>query len=163
MLRICEHGVVAPLGVRPFAVQVLSARVCAMVSPALVNAIAGLVFGNGEPVVGAPGLTGLVKPARPCEVLLTVLWQPLQVFVSPGSSCSQLVCCAVMRLAFTSTMSMVKGTFAGTWTRTDPSGCMGAYPKISRMPMPAGPNAELLILRTVLPGISTAFWILMKR
>ena len=145
-----------PLICVPFAVQVSRARVCAMVSPALANSV-GLVFGNGCPVVGAPGFTGLVNPARPCEVILTVLWQPLQVFVSPGSTCSQLVCLAVMRRAFASTTSMVKGTFAGTWTRTDPSGCMGAYPKISRMPMPAGPNADWLILRTVLPGISTAF------
>src|SRR5271154_6397839 len=96
MLRICEHGVMLPLICVPFALQVRRARVCAMVSPALVNS-AGLVFGNGCPVVGAPGLTGLVKPARPCEVILTVLWQPLQVFVSPGISCSQLVCLAVMR------------------------------------------------------------------
>src|SRR5215475_9605853 len=97
-----------------------------MVAPWLVNAIAGFVFGKGDPVAGAPGLTGLVNPARPCEVLLAVVWQPLQVRVSPGSSCSQLVCCAVTRLAFTSTMSMVKGTFAGTCTCTEPSGCMGA-------------------------------------
>ena len=70
--------------------------------------------GNGWPVVGAPGFTGVVNPARPCEVMLAVVWQPLQVLVSPGSSCSQLVCSAVTRRAFTSMMSMVKGTLAGT-------------------------------------------------
>jgi hypothetical protein len=34
--------------------QVIRAKVCAMVSPALANK-AGLVFGNGSPVVAAPG------------------------------------------------------------------------------------------------------------
>ena len=60
-----QQGMAAPLGVVPLAVQVVSANVCAMVAPALVKAMAGLVLGNGEPVVGAPGLTGLVRPARP--------------------------------------------------------------------------------------------------
>src|ERR1700753_1831107 len=120
-VRSCEQGVVAPRGVCPW-VHVVKASVCAMVAPTLVSAIAGLVFGNGEPVAGAPGFTGLVRPARPCEVLLAVVWHPLQVRVSPGMSCSQLVCCAVTRLAFTSTMSIVKGTLAGTCTWTEPSG-----------------------------------------
>ena len=61
------------LGVRPFDVQVASAKDCAIVAPVLVNAMAGLVLGNGEPVAGAPGFTGLVKPARPCEVLFAVV------------------------------------------------------------------------------------------
>src|SRR5271163_2223190 len=108
----CEQGVAAPLGVLPFA-QVSRDRVCAMVSPALANN-AGLVLGKGWPVVGAPGFTGLVNPARPCEVMLAVVWQPLQDFVSPGSSCSQLVCRAVIRRAFTSMTSTMKGTLAGT-------------------------------------------------
>src|SRR5271163_784793 len=120
----CEQGVAAPLGVLPFA-QVSRDRVCAMVSPALANN-AGLVLGNGWPVVGAPGFTGLVNPLRPCEVMLTVVWQPLQDLVSPGINCSQLVCCAVMRRVFASTMSMVNRTSAGTLICTEPSGWMGA-------------------------------------
>src|SRR5580658_1556128 len=130
VLRICEQGG-APLAVllSPLLPQVMRASVWAMVSPALANRL-GLVFGNGWPVVGAPGLTATVRPERPCEGLLTLAvpatWQPLQVLVSPGSSCSQLVCVAVTRLAFTSTMSMVNGTSAGTCTWTEPSGWMGA-------------------------------------
>ena len=74
-----------------------------MVSPALADS-AGLVFGNGAPVVGAPGLTdvGQAGAAMRRVVLLPAVWQPLQVLVSPGSTCSQLVCCAVMRRAFAS-------------------------------------------------------------
>ena len=66
-------------------------------------------------------MTGRVKPERPCEVgsVALTVWQPLQDLVSPGSSCSQLVCWAVMRRAFASRMSIVNGTFAGTWMAVD--------------------------------------------
>src|ERR1700691_5059072 len=101
--------------------QLILPRVCAMVSPALANRF-GFVFGNGRPVVGAPWLMGSERPERPCEMLAVLLWQPLQDLVSPGSTCSQLWCCAVTRCAFASRMSMVKGTLAGTWICTDPSG-----------------------------------------
>jgi len=80
--------------------------------------------GNASPVVGAPWLTAAVRPERPCEGVfrLPAVWQPLQVLVSPGITCIQLVCCALMRRPFTSRTSMTKGTSAGTWICTEPSG-----------------------------------------
>src|ERR1700730_13892668 len=162
MVGNCEQGVVAPGGVTPLT-QVLAPRVSAMVSPALTAGIR--VFGNGDPAAGAPALTDAVSPERPCDgsVLLPATWQPLQVFVSPGINCNQLSCRAPMRRAFLSSTSMVNGTWAGNSILTEPSGSTGAYARISRMPIPAGPNAEALIFRTVLSGISTAFSILTKR
>src|SRR5271165_4609367 len=104
VVRICEQGVTLPF------VQLMRARVWAMVSPAFANR-AALVLGNGSPVVVAPALTGSVRPERPCEVgfIALTVWQPLQDLVSPGSSCSQLVCWDVMRRAFESRMSIVNG------------------------------------------------------
>src|SRR5476651_711348 len=92
MLGSCEHAVVAPDGVLPLE-QVFHARVSAVVSPALAADKVASVFGNGAPAAGAPALTDRVKPERPCEgvVLLPAVWQPLQVFVSPGTNCIQLV------------------------------------------------------------------------
>src|SRR5258708_19943508 len=82
----------APFGVLPSELQVFSARVCAIVAPAFVRAKDGLVFGNGEPVAGAPGFTGFVKPARPCEVILPVVRQPLRLLGSPRLTCSPSRC-----------------------------------------------------------------------
>src|SRR5258708_15065936 len=96
----------APFGVLPSELQVFSARVCAIVAPAFVRAKDGLVFGNGEPVAGAPGFTGFVKPARPCEVILAVVLAPVEGFVSPGTTFSRLVAWALMCFAFASTTTL---------------------------------------------------------
>src|SRR5450432_2333956 len=99
-----------------------------MVSPALAADKLVNVLGNGAPTESAPALTDVVSPERPCEgvVLLPARWQPLQVFVSPGISCIQLVWRAPINRAFLSSTSTVKGTFAGSSIFTDPSGSTGA-------------------------------------
>src|ERR1700733_7561049 len=127
MLGSCEQGVVAPGGVSA-AAQVFAARVSAMVSPACAAGKVARVCGNGASAAGAPALTDAVSPDRPWDgvVLLPATWQPLQVFVSPGINCIQLVWSAPIRRAFLSRMSTVNGTLAGNWIVTDPSGSTGA-------------------------------------
>ena len=105
--------------------QLMRARAWAIVSPKSAK-IAGLVFGNGKPVVVAPALTDLKRFERPCDRPLFGSWQPLQRRVSPGRTCSQLLCRGPIRRPFASSIEIAKATFAGTLTRTEPSGSTGA-------------------------------------
>src|SRR6266478_124194 len=127
MLGICEHGVAAPVW------QVVGVRACAMVSTLLMAASNVVtVLRKGTPGPAAPAYMEMVRPDRPCDsgkaglAALAGLWHPVQTLVSPGTNCSQLVCCGPMRRAFLSRISMVNGTFAGSCIRTDPSGSIGA-------------------------------------
>src|SRR6266404_6181840 len=127
MVGSSEQGVVDPGGVTPLA-QVFHARVSAMVSPGLAAGRLDRVLGKGAPAAAAPVFTDTLSPERPWDGVFTVpaTWQPLQVFVSPGSNCIQLSCRAPMRRAFLSSTSMVNGTLAGNWIFTEPSGSTGA-------------------------------------
>src|ERR1700686_311528 len=114
MVGSSEQGVVAPGGVNA-AAQVFAAGGSAMVSPAFAAGKVATVWGKGASAAGAPALTDAVSPERPCDgvVLLPAMWQPLQVFVSPGINCIQLEWSAPIRRAFLSRMSTVNGTLAG--------------------------------------------------
>src|SRR5579859_2668750 len=105
MLGICEQGVTDPVW------QVVAARACAMVSPLLMAAVNVLtVLGKANPGPAAPKYTDVVRPPRPWDsgnkglAGLAGLWHPVQTLVSPGTSCSQLVCCPTLnrRRAFLS-------------------------------------------------------------
>src|SRR5258708_13550041 len=91
MVGSSEQGVVAPGGVTPLA-QVFHAGVSAMESPGLAAERLDRGFGNRAPAAVAPAFTDAVSPERPCDGGLTFppTWQPLQVFVSPGTNSHQL-------------------------------------------------------------------------
>src|SRR3984957_19053485 len=109
----------------------------AIVSP-LPSAFRQVVYapcvpGNG-PVDVAPVHAEANSAARPWEKKLPPAtgvccaggrWQPLHWSTSPGSSCSQARCSGKMRRALASTTETWMATFAGTVTRTEPSGSIG--------------------------------------
>ncbi len=107
--------------------QLQRPRVCAIVSPVFGENLAS-VPGKGTPVVVAPAQACANSPARPWDFsgVVFAVWQPLQVLVSPGRSCSQLRCCGKRRRPFLSSTEMRKATLDGTRTRTEPSGSIGA-------------------------------------
>jgi hypothetical protein len=105
--------------------QLMRARTCAIVSPKSANN-AGLVFGNGWPVVVAPAFAALNRFERPCDWPFAGSWQPLHLSSSPGRTCSQLSCRGPMRRPLASRIVIANATLAGTFTLTEPSGSMGA-------------------------------------
>ena len=111
--------------------QLTRMRACAMVSPACgmkAPAPVAMVCGKGAPPA-APGHAEANTPERPCDprpITFACRWQPLHDTISPGFTCSHTPCAGVMRRALASSTLMRTATFAGTSTRTEPSGSMGA-------------------------------------
>src|ERR1700729_3992350 len=94
---ICAHGGLS-------VAQLTALRVSAMVSPAAFGTKApvpeGMVFGKGTPAALAPAQTEANRPLRPCDTGFCAppcgRWQPLQLTVSPGCTCSHTPCSGVM-------------------------------------------------------------------